>query len=126
MINLDNVRVMMLKGEKGEKGNTGDFEQLTQAQQDEIAEYVGGKALQASLQSLSGVYTTTGTNTSTIEIPISGYATGDILFVFVEGLYIAPDVDYTLNNGYITLAEPITHAGAKVYFRSLHATWGNE
>ena len=122
----DKVRVLMLKGERGEKGETGNFEQLTQEQQNEVAEYVGAKALQASFESLSGTYTTTGTNTSTIEIPINGYAAGDFLFVFVEGLYMVEGVDYTLNGSYITLASPITHSGTKVYFRALHATWGTE
>jgi hypothetical protein len=109
---------------KGDKGDTGDFSQLTQAEQDEIAEYVGDKALAASLQSLTGSVTTSGSSTRTIAIPINDYADTDILMVAVEGLLLTEGADYTVSNGSITLSEPITHAGTVVSFRTIRGAWG--
>lgn len=120
---MGDVKITMLKGEQGEKGDTGSFEQLTKEQQDEIIEYVGARTLHASIESHTGTYTTTGNLTSSITIPIASYSEGDILFVFVEGLALIEDVDYTVSGNMLTLSRPITHEGTVVHFKSIRATW---
>lgn len=108
---IGTVKILMMKGEKGDPGENGYFEDLTEEQIAELKEN-----LRAFYQKHEGIYTTEAGNTATIGIPISGYRDTDMLFVDVNGLDLADGVDYTLNDGYITLANPITHAGAIVHF----------
>lgn len=60
------------------------------------------------------VITTSGTNTTTIPIPFEDFRATDILVVSVEGLTIAQGTDYTVSDGNVVLASPITHAGTAV------------
>lgn len=66
------------------------------------------------------VYTTTAANEVTIPIGISGYnPTNDALSVYINGLRLIPDVDYTAGDTSITLTNAISVIGTKVFFEAL-------
>ena len=121
---IGTVKITMLKGEKGDKGDNGTFEDLTQAQIDQMADYIGSEIAAVSLESASGTYTTQSGTTATIAIPIAGYQAGNVLFVDIEGLSLREGTDYTVSGSNITLATPITHAGTRVNFRAIKGAWG--
>lgn len=103
------------EGPKGAKGDAAYFSDLTSEEKAEIyrsMSFVGNEIVDA-------FYTTTSTSTATIAIPIPDYNEYDLLWVFIEGLFLLENLDYTVNNGSIVLASPITHAGTKVLFRAL-------
>jgi len=103
------------EGPKGPKGDKAYFSDLTEAEKAEIYQsmsFVGNEIVDA-------FFTTTNPSTSTITIPIPSYDEYDLLWIFVEGLFLLENLDYTINNGSIVLASPITHAGTKVLFRAL-------
>ena len=102
-------------GPKGEKGDPTFFKDLTESEKAEIyksVSFVGNEIVDA-------VYTTTNASTATIAIPITDYTEYDLVWVFIEGLFLLENIDYTVNNGSIVLASPITHPGTKVLFRAL-------
>ena len=102
-------------GPKGEKGDAAYFEDLTEAEKSEVyrsMSFVGNEIVDA-------FFTTTNTSTATIAIPIPDYDEYDLLWVFVEGLFLLENLDYTVNNGSIVLSSPITNVGTKVLFRAL-------
>lgn len=102
-------------GPKGDKGDAAYFENLTEEEKAEIyrsMSFVGNEIVDA-------VYTTTNPSTATIAIPIPDYDEYDLIWVFVEGLFLLENLDYTIYNGSIVLAAPITHTGTKVLFRAL-------
>lgn len=66
------------------------------------------------------VYTTTAANEVTIPIGISDYnPTNDALSVYINGLRLIPDVDYTAGDTSITLTNAISVIGTKVFFEAL-------
>lgn len=102
-------------GPKGEKGDIAYFKDLTDDEKAEIYKsmsFVGNEIVDA-------VYTTTNPSTATINIPIPNYDEYDLLWVFVEGLFLLENIDYSIYNGQIVLASPIVHSGTKVLFRAL-------
>lgn len=102
-------------GPKGDKGDTAYFKDLTDDEKAEIyrsVSFVGNEIVDA-------VYTTTNPSTATINIPIPNYDEYDLLWVFVEGLFLLENIDYTIYNGQIILNVPIVHSGTKVLFRAL-------
>jgi hypothetical protein len=76
--------------------------------------------LDVSVVTKHSVYTTTAANEITIPIGISDYdPTSDALSVYVNGLRLIPDVDYTEGVTTITLANAISEAGTVVFFETL-------
>lgn len=69
-----------------------------------------------------GTFTTTGSSTSTIPIPISSYSTADILLVDINGLDLVENTDYTISGTDIVLTNPITESGQIVHFVAVRAT----
>jgi len=102
-------------GPKGDKGDAAYFKDLTD---DEKAEIYQSVSLVGNT-SIDVVFTTTAASTATIPIPIPQYDEYDLLWIFVEGLFLAENVDYTIYNGSIILTTPITHVGTHVVFRAL-------
>lgn len=76
----------------------------------------------AYYKKLEGSYTTTGSSTSTIPIPISSYSTADILLVDINGLDLVENTDYTISGTDIVLTTPITETGQIVHFIAVRAT----
>lgn len=104
------------RGQQGPKGDTFTFDDLTPSQLASLRRDVASvyyRLLQGSVQTTSG-------STTTIEIPVD-YSDHDILFVDVNGLDLVGGTDYTVSNGSIVLASPITHQGASVNFKVLRA-----
>lgn len=104
-----------VQGPQGVPGRDLTFNDLTSDQLDVIyrhASAVGNKSEDA-------YFTTTLASTTTIPIPIADFDDFDLLFVDVEGLDLAENVDYTIQGSNIVLTEPITHTGVKVHFRAL-------
>ena len=102
-------------GPKGEKGDPTFFKDLTESEKAEIyksVSLVGNEIVDA-------VFTTNNASTATIPIPIPDYTEYDLLWVFVEGLMLLENIDYTLFNGSIVLTSPISHTDTKVLFRAL-------
>lgn len=102
-------------GPKGDKGDKAYFSDLTEYEKSEIYKsmsFVGNEIVDA-------FFTTVNASTATITIPIPDYDEYDLLWVFVEGLFLLENLDYTVNNGAIVLSSPITHTGTKVLFRAL-------
>lgn len=110
-----NVFSQVGAGPKGEKGDKAYFSDLTPNEKAEVyrsVSFVGNEIVDA-------VFTTVNTSTATIAIPIADYDEYDLIWVFVEGLFLLENIDYTINNGNIVLASPISHPGTKVLFRAL-------
>ena len=123
------------------KGETGDFNNLDQAAQDQVIQYVGSRTLAASLKKLSSEYVTNGDYVNEITIPIANYTSTDVLIVSIEGLSLIEGTnytsttedgvtDYTVSNGdyfivgnKIVLDTPIVHSGTTVLFQAIRATW---
>lgn len=103
-------------GEKGEKGDPFTFDDFTSEQLADLRDGVST----VYYRKTEAAYTTSGTLTSSIEIPIS-YTDHDMLFVDIEGLDISEGADYAINGNTIVLTEPITHAGTRVNFTVLSA-----
>lgn len=103
-------------GEKGEKGDPFTFDDFTSEQLADLRDGVST----VYYRKTDAAYTTSGTLTSSIEIPIS-YTDHDMLFVDIEGLDISEGADYTINGNTIVLTEPITHDGTRVNFTVLSA-----
>lgn len=103
-------------GEKGEKGDPFTFDDFTSEQLADLRDGVST----VYYRKIEAAYTTSGTLTSSIEIPIS-YTDHDMLFVDIEGLDISEGADYTISGNTIVLTEPITHAGTRVNFTVLSA-----
>ena len=104
------------QGPRGEKGDSFEFEDFTQEQLDWLR---SGVSSVYNYRKAEATYHTVGENTSTIQIPISGYTANDMLFVDIEGLSLAEGEDYTINNGSIVLTHPITHDSTSVNFKAL-------
>ena len=82
------------------------FEQLT-----ETLSY-NARAVQRT-----SVYTTTQSSETVIPIGISDFnIAADILNVYINGLRILPDTDYSVGTTSITLTKPLTTIGTKVLF----------
>lgn len=103
------------KGDKGDKGDPFTYRDFTKKQLDELS----GKVASVGNKSEDAYFTTTLASTTTIPIPIADFDDFDLLFVDVEGLDLAENVDYTIQGSNIVLAQPITHTGVKVHFRAL-------
>lgn len=72
-------------------------------------------------------YTTTTNSETNIPINISQYNdTLDVLNVYVSGMKLIPNVDYTENSGIVTLANPLTVVGTVVEFEVLKSVDGSE
>ena len=106
------------KGDQGPQGVPGKdltYNDLTAEQKEEIYRHVAFMENSSS----DAVFTTSLPSTTTIPIPIQGWDEHSILFVYVEGLFIAEGIDYTVSGSNIVLTTPITHAGTKVQFRAV-------
>lgn len=87
------------------------------------------ESIKADVQSTNAViqlasrYTTTGASESTIPIGISNYnATLDIINVYINGMRLYADIDYTSDDYYIYLTRPLSIVGTVVdiqIFKSL-------
>ena len=76
--------------------------------------------LDVSVVTKHSVYTTTAANEITIPIGISDYnPTTDALSVYVNGLRLIPDVDYTAGDTTITLTNALSLTGTTVFFEAL-------
>lgn len=104
------------QGPRGDKGDSFKFEDFTQEQLDYLR---SGVASVYNYRKVEATYRTVGENTSTIQIPISGYTANDMLFVDIEGLSLAEGTDYTISNGSIVLTHPITHDSTSVNFKAI-------
>lgn len=123
------------KGDTGDTGPKGDFESLTEAEQEQVAEYVGAMAVRGSLDDISATYTTGDTTSADnpvtrIVIPASlSYRSSDILRVSVNGLDIFNPRDYTIDTANSPAAivfesgKEITHPNVDVEFYILRARW---
>lgn len=68
-----------------------------------------------SAQCETFTYTTTAANTVTIPIPIEGFNENtDSIAVYVSGLRITPEIDFTISGSMITLAKAISEIGTVV------------
>jgi lysophospholipase L1-like esterase len=103
------------KGDKGDKGDPFTYKDFTKRQLDQLS----SKVASVGNKSEDAYFTTTLASTTTIPIPIVDYDDFDLLFVDVEGLDLAENVDYTIQGSNIVLTQPITHTGVKVHFRAL-------
>ena len=123
------VKIKLLKGERGDQGIQGEqgiqgiqgepfeFEDFTEQQLAELRADVAT----VYYRKLEETVYTIGDNTTSIEIPFEDYTTTDMLFVDIEGLTLTQDVDYTISEGSIVLATPITHHYTAVNFKALSA-----
>lgn len=68
-----------------------------------------------------GTYETQAGITESVEVQIDGFDENCQLFVFVNGMFLMENVDYTLVDNVITLETPITHDGVIVQFVSVKA-----
>lgn len=76
--------------------------------------------LDVSVVTKHSVYTTTAANEITIPIGISDYnPVTDALSVYVNGLRLIPDVDYTSDDTSITFTTALSLAGTKVFIEAL-------
>lgn len=76
--------------------------------------------LDVSVVTKHSVYTTTAANEITIPIGISDYnPTTDALSVYVNGLRLIPEVDYTAGDTTITLTNALSLTGTTVFFEAL-------
>lgn len=76
--------------------------------------------LDVSVVTKHSVYTTTAANEITIPIGISDYnPVTDALSVYVNGLRLIPDVDYTAGDTTITLTNALSLTGTTVFFEAL-------
>lgn len=76
--------------------------------------------LDVSVVTKHSVYTTTAANEITIPIGISDYnPTTDALSVYVNGLRLIPEVDYTAGDTSITLTNALSLTGTTVFFEAL-------
>jgi hypothetical protein len=76
--------------------------------------------LDVSVVTKHSVYRTTAANEITIPIGISDYnPTTDALSVYVNGLRLIPDVDYTAGDTTITLTNALSLTGTTVFFEAL-------
>lgn len=76
--------------------------------------------LDVSVVTKHSVYTTTAVNEITIPIGISDYnPVTDALSVYVNGLRLIPDVDYTAGDTTITLTNALSLTGTTVFFEAL-------
>ena len=103
------------QGEQGIQGAPLLFTDLTQEELDSIYENVS----YVSTIERTGVYTTVGDSEQNIIIPISNMDPDDILFVTIDGRQLVEGIDYTVSNGEIHLAYPITESGVNVCFRAI-------
>ena len=68
-----------------------------------------------SAQCETFTYTTTAANTVTIPIPIEGFNENtDSIAVYVSGLRITPEIDFTISGSMITLTKAISEIGTVV------------
>lgn len=76
--------------------------------------------LDVSVVTKHSVYTTTAANEITIPIGISDYnPVTDALSVYVNGLRLIPEVDYTAGDTTITLTNALSLTGTTVFFEAL-------
>lgn len=79
------------------------------------------------IKQYTSVYTTATTAETTIPINISVYnETLDVLNVYVNGMRLTPNVDYTESNGVITLTKTLDIIGTVVDFEVLKSIDGSE
>lgn len=72
-------------------------------------------------------YTTTVADETTIPVNIAQYnPTLDVLNVYVSGMKLIPGVDYTKNDTYVILANPLSIVGTVVEFEVLKSVDGSE
>jgi hypothetical protein len=104
-----------LDGEKGDPGEAFSFDDMTQEQIDELIANIAATMADAD----DDVVVTDGDNTTVIGIPFVNWVPENILFVDVEGLDLAPGVDYTIDDNTIVLTEPIVNPNTRVHFRQI-------
>ena len=96
------------------------FQQFTSAFYQWFNSLTESLTLNVSVAALRNVYTTTAENELTIPIGISDYnPETDVLSVYINGLRLVPDIDYTENDTSITLTNAISQIGTTVFFEAL-------
>lgn len=64
-----------------------------------------------------GAYITESSPTAIVQVPVPDFdASVDALLVFVSGLLLVPETDYTVSGSSIALATPITAQGTEMVF----------
>lgn len=97
-------------GPQGPKGDTFTYDDLTEAQKDDIRQN-----LSCYYKRLEYVTTTTTANQTTVAIGTTP-ATSDILIVDINGLTLAQGSDYTISGSNIVLTKGLPVVGTEVHF----------
>ena len=87
---------------------------------DQIA-HIFEQILAATNEVVTGNFVTTAASTQRIDIPIENYEEYDVLMVYINGLHLSIDIEYTIDNvlDQIVLTTPITHVGTPVHFKAI-------
>lgn len=104
------------QGPAGSKGESFKFDDFTQEQLDDLRSEIAT----VYCRKYEAAYQTNGSNVRTIPIPFDDYNESvDMLFVDIEGLSLAQNVDYTVSGSNIVLMTPITNNNTTVHFKML-------
>lgn len=104
---------------------TNLFAQFTAAFNEWFEELQQTLATRTMILRYTNTYTTITANTSVIPIGISEYTPGiDVLNVYINGLRLIPNVDYTAGGANVTLAQVLDVIGTPVEFEVLKSIDG--
>ncbi len=106
---------------------TNLFAQFTAAFNEWFEELQQTLATKTMILRYTNTYTTITANTSVIPIGISEYTPGiDVLNVYINGLRLIPNVDYTAGGANVTLAQALDVIGTPVEFEVLKSIDGTD